>query len=424
TVPGTPAVEPGGSTGEVAADDGAPGAGVPGAEGGAGEETAVTQPAGGNGGATDVGITEGEILLGNISTLTGPVPGLFRGALVGAQAWAAYQNAQGGIHGRKVRIVPADDRFDGNANRAAASDLEKKTFALLGSFSVVEDGGAGVIKQTGVPDIGYALSTARRTLPNQYSPLPAPEGWVLGPLNWYKERKGAAVVTNIAGFYGDVPASESNYRNMKAAAESVGWRYLFDQPLQPTESNYTAYVIRMRQQNARGLVMTFDVSGMARMAKAVQQQGLKLDLPLYGPNAYDRKFLELAGSAAEGTTFWMTNLLFGGEDDHPEVRLFNTYLKKVAPGFSPDVFALYSWASGRLFAQAAAAGPPQMTRKALLEQLSKIDQFDSNGLLAPTGPASKRPSTCFVIVEIRGGRFVRVDPASGYRCDKGGYFRL
>jgi len=75
-----------------------------GGSGGTGSsDPSKTSPAGGNGGATDVGVTKDRISFGNVSTLSGPVPGLFRGALVGAQAWAAMINSQGGIDGRQER---------------------------------------------------------------------------------------------------------------------------------------------------------------------------------------------------------------------------------------------------------------------------------------------------------------------------------
>ncbi|HEY3240069.1 MAG TPA: hypothetical protein VGL92_10930, partial [Acidimicrobiia bacterium] len=53
-------------------------------------------PAGGNGGATDVGVTADTITMGNVSDLGGPVPGLFQGGPYGTQAYFNYINSQGG----------------------------------------------------------------------------------------------------------------------------------------------------------------------------------------------------------------------------------------------------------------------------------------------------------------------------------------
>ena len=72
------------------------------ATGGAGATT--TAPPGDNGGATDVGVTATSITLANVSTVTGPVPGLFAGAVNGTQAYFAYQNSMGGINGRQLKL--------------------------------------------------------------------------------------------------------------------------------------------------------------------------------------------------------------------------------------------------------------------------------------------------------------------------------
>ena len=89
---------------------GAPGNASSAAEGGGGRID--------NGGATDVGVKADSISLGNVSTLTGPVPGLFKGAVYGAQAVIAYQNSQGGIFGRKLKLAVGDDQLSESQNRA------------------------------------------------------------------------------------------------------------------------------------------------------------------------------------------------------------------------------------------------------------------------------------------------------------------
>src|SRR4030095_5029227 len=94
------------------------------------------------GGASDTGVTATEIRVGWVGTLSGPVPGLFRGALIGTNAFFNYLNSQGGLMGRQVKVLPADDALDSGKNRAAHLQLKDKVFSFVGSFSVNDDGGA------------------------------------------------------------------------------------------------------------------------------------------------------------------------------------------------------------------------------------------------------------------------------------------
>jgi hypothetical protein len=55
----------------------------------------------------------------------------------------------------------------------------------------------------------------------------------------------------------------------------------------------------------------------------------------------------------------------------------------------------------------------------VLAALGTVTHFDANGLLAPSNPAGKVPTNCFVVVRVEGGEFVRDHPASGFDCDTG-----
>lgn len=377
------------------------------------------------GGATDVGVTRDRVLIGNVATVSGPVPGLFRGAVAGTQAFAAYQNSRGGVFGRKLVVKTADDRLDGGQNRAHVAALSKEVFAFVGSFSVTDEGGVEELEANGVPDVSFALSRSRQRLATNFSPQPLAPGWRLGPLNYFKEKFGEAVTKKVAGFYTDVASARDAYNGQRAAATATGWEYVYERPLSTAESNYTTDALRMRERGAQAIFMSSDVTNIARMAKAIEQQGVELTLPNYNANAYDARFIELAGSAAEGALIdQMVNMYLGEDREQiPEIGLFLTWMKKAAPGVQPDLFAAFSWASGRLFVQALEAAGPSPTRAGLLGELSKIDDFDANGMLAPAGPASKRPPSCFIIIKVVGGRFVRADPPTGMICDKGGHYR-
>jgi len=394
--------------------------------GGSGTQAAAAASPCADGGSTDVGVTGNSITLGNVSLLTGPVPGLFKGAVVGTQAFFAYQNSLGGVCGRKLQLDARDDQFDSNQNRAQYQDLIGKTFGLVGSFSVVDDGGAQVLSaHPDVPDVSQALSRNHVTVANNFSIAPIVPGWRLGSLNYFKEKFPPDVIQHMAYFVEDTQSAIDAIDGEIKAAQSVGYKFVYHRTVEPTEANFSSDVVAMQQNGVKGIFFAGEVGVFVRMAKAMKQQGFSVPFANWGANAYDPAFITSdAQSATNGALLDQQLAMYAGEDSTlPEVQLFNTWLKRTSPGQHPDIFAAYGWESARLFVQALTAAGAKPTRASVMAQLKKIDNFDGNGMLAPAGPASKRPPTCFIIIKVDNGKFVRADPPSGFICDKGGYFR-
>jgi ABC-type branched-subunit amino acid transport system substrate-binding protein len=384
--------------------------------------SSAAAPAGGNGGAVDVGVTATQVTLGNISTLSGPVPGLFQGAVIGAQAIVAYQNSLGGLFGRKFKLDVRDDQFDTGQNRAATQEELTKAFAFLGSFSLYDDAAVPQIQASGIPDVTYSLSDSRRTMKNNFPPQAAiPGGFQTGPYIYLKGKYPDAV-TKAGTLYGDVPASKASQLAAMAAAESVGWKFVYNRGFQPTETDYTADIVRMKGSGVKLVyLVATDDKATARIAKAMAQQGLKVPLVAN----YMPTMPALAGDAAEGMISAQTFALFAGEDSAsiPEVKLFNDWMQRVKPGSKPDLFAMYSWAAGRMLFKAMEKAGPTAKRADVLDALRTMGNFDSNGMLAPGNPGAKQPATCYVVSTIKGGKYQRLDtPPGKYRCD-GGFHR-
>jgi ABC-type branched-subunit amino acid transport system substrate-binding protein len=169
------------------------------------------------------------------------------------------------------------------------------------------------------------------------------------------------------------------------------------------------------------VLVAADVKGIARIAQQAKQQNFHPDLTILGASAYDPQLIPLGtADALEGMHVYLPSAMYLGEDRgaSKEVDLFLTWLKKTHPNANPDLFTAYGWASARLFVQALQAAGPQAKRATLLAALKNIHQFDSNGLIQAGDPAGKNPGACYVIADIRAGKFVRApDSASGYRCD-------
>jgi ABC-type branched-subunit amino acid transport system substrate-binding protein len=418
---GTAAGPAGGALG-AGAGGGAGGAGGGGGAGSAGPNTA---PPGGNGGATDVGVTGNSITLGNVSTLTGPVPGLFAGAVNGTGAFFAYQNSQGGVFGRQLKLAASDDQFDCGQNKAQTQSDIPKVFAFVGSFSLFDNCGAQVITQTpAVSDVHVALSKDAQSEANGFSPSPLRNGAATGPFQYVKGVHPDAI--GLAGsLVGDVQSAKDAWVGEQATMQSLGYHFSYQRVYEPTETDFTADIVQMKSKGVKLVVLiAADVKGIARIQQAAQQQNWHPEVWLLGASAYDSTYNALAGSAGEGSLIYLPTAMYLGEDSGgiPEVGQFQTWMHRTHPDANADLFAAYGWASARLFVQALQAAGPRATRATLQAALKNTHQFNANGFLAPGDPAGKGPPVCYLMVKVSGGHFSRVDdPPNAYRCD-GTYF--
>src|SRR4051794_19738933 len=107
--------------------------------------------------ASDVGVTPTQITLGNVATLTGPIPGLFQGSPNAVEAYFNYINTtQGGVNGRKLVMKGGDDALTCTGNQTATQDLSTQVFAFVGTFTVLDSCGAKVFQaHPEIPDVSY-----------------------------------------------------------------------------------------------------------------------------------------------------------------------------------------------------------------------------------------------------------------------------
>src|SRR5438067_9960855 len=131
----------------------APGATGPGGGGNASGQTGGGGGADGPNQASDVGVTENEIVIGNITAVDGILGDAFAPPLRGLQAFVQYTNDHGGVHGRQLRLESCNDSEDRTKNLSCAQDLveNKHVFAFLANNSRSEGGSNPYVNQQGVP---------------------------------------------------------------------------------------------------------------------------------------------------------------------------------------------------------------------------------------------------------------------------------
>ena len=131
--------------------------------------------------ATEVGVTASEIHIAVVADVDNPfAPGLFKGAVDGVKAGAAYLNSKaggGGLAGRKVVVDFYDSHLNPNESRNATIQGCENDYALVGTSALfltqVEDivnckDQAG--QATGIPD----MSAVTTGVPESCSPMAFP----------------------------------------------------------------------------------------------------------------------------------------------------------------------------------------------------------------------------------------------------------
>ena len=372
--------------------------------------------------SSTTGVTSKSVTVGNVSIVSGPVPGLFEGAPIGVKAYFAMVNAQGGVHGRKLIVDSKDDAFSGQQNQTETQSAINSDFALVGSFSLFDGFGcAALASNTAVPDVSVTLDAGTDALPNDFSVQPLSGQESLGPVEYYK--KHFPKDTTVGVIVSDVASAKKQIAEQLAAMKSVGYKIGYVEDVNPLQSDFTTSVINMKNAGVNAV----DLGGVDWQDAAIFVQNAATQnwhpglIFTTGP-AYADQFISHAGGPAvtNGIQVGQVYALYLGQDAKtvPAVKQFLTYVKKVNPSWVPDLYTLFGWASADLFVQALKAAGPNPTRGAVIAQLKKITSFTANGLMATSDPPAKTLSPCFLMAVIKNGTYVRELPTgSGFDCD-------
>ena len=388
---------------------------------GSGQKPAIPASAFGD----HTGITARTIRVGNVSTLA--LGGLFKGALVGTEAYADYVNSMGGVNGRRIVVDSGNDNFTGAGNKQATQAVISSDVALVGGFSTFDSfGGVLLAQHPGVPDVSVALDPKTNSLRNVFSPVPLGNGWLEGPLQYFKKQFPTAVKA-VGVLIADLPSSQAQWQDEQYVMRKVGYRVIYDHTYNQTQVDFTQNVIAMRNQGVKALFIDqMPAIYAGSLLKDLNQQGFHPRIVL-GAAAYSNQLVTASGGppAVDGAYLNQSSSLYLGGDKAtiPAVANFLHWVNVASPGFKPDLFTMYGWVSGALFAQALKKAGSDPSRGSILAALSKVTTFDGNHIITPTNPAAKTVSNCYLLGRVVSGQFQRVDdpPANsstnGYRCD-------
>ncbi len=366
-------------------------------------------------GPAGTGVTANKISVATLADISGVQPGLFQSAHQAARAATAYINSRGGICGRQLEVLPLDSKTDSGGNRAAMLEACAKAFAVVGSMSAFDDGSASPGRDCGIPDVSAITTNAAKfNAPNVFPIFP--NGGALATTSArYIANRYPDVIKKAAIFWLNQAVTKNNATARQKAWQSVGFNFIYQQEVQVLEANYTRFVIEMQNRGVQYVNMVSDFQSIVRLQKSMRQQNFVPKVRDWDSVAYDQDFLS-EPTVVEGSLVFLSTALFEEANSNPEMKLYSDWLQRGSPGATPDYFGIHTWSAFRLFQVLASGIGPDISREKMLAALKAVKEWNGNGLHGPHQLGAKLPSPCSLYVQAKAGKFVRVDPASGFNC--------
>ncbi|MBI1922521.1 MAG: ABC transporter substrate-binding protein [Geobacter sp.] len=352
------------------------------------------------------------IKIGALFAVTGPAAFLGEPERNTAQMVVDEINKGGGIKGRKLELVVYDTQGDSTKAVQAATRLikEDNVVAIIGpsttgdSMAVIP-----VVEKAKIPMVSCAAGM-KITDPVKKWVFKTAQNDTLAVEKIYehlKKRKVSRVaILTVSDSFGS-----SGREQLKAQAAKFGIQILVDDTYGPKDTDMTSQLTKVRGTQAEALICWGTNPGPAVIARNAKQLGLKM--PLYMSHGVSsKKFIELAGDAAEGIMIpsgrvIVADLLPKSDKQKKSLMAFvkdyqNHYRKE------GDHFGGHAWDAVMLLKGAIEKGGA--TPDGIRNQLEKTRNFAGIGGIFNYSPADHAGLTkdAFVLVEIKKGDWVLV----------------
>ncbi len=355
------------------------------------------------------GVTAKAITLGLVSAESGVASSTFGDSATGVEARIDLQNAEGGVDGRKLKLISVDDESTTLGNATAVADLiSKPVFGVMSDTTELE-GGAPALLKAGVPVTEQSAVTG---LEPQYTDEftyvqgadPTPPTTTLPVL--FK----ALGFKNVAFMSYNDPQDAVALTAFQTSMKDEGLNTCYSALVPIGAVNFTTTVLALKNANCQGLYFPAVESTDIAMATAIQQAGVHIK-QIY-ETGYDQTFLDdsAAVAAAQGQYF---EIVLPLDVSSPAVTTFYTALKKYDPAYKggiPSFGAQTGWTIADEMIEGLKLAGSNPTRSGFIKNLANVTDYTVGGLHPVGVNLSQRwklvGPQCAYFVQLEGSKFL------------------
>ena len=406
------------------------------AEGSGGGDTSATTAGDGEVVAVDApGVTDTEIRFAAFGTNSNnPLGTCVLDCYVnGIEAYFAFRNSEGGVHGREL-VLPTilDDELANNQQRALDITSANDTFAAFSATQIPS--GWGTISDAGMPLYTWSIHPQEmqgRENIFGYTGVLCTECTTRAPSYVASELAGATVTAHLG--YGVSPNSQQCAAAGAEAVELYGEEtglsvgFVDDNLEFGLPNGIGPQVTAMKEAGVDFIAACIDLNGMKTLAQELERQGMG-DVTMYHPNTYDAAFVAEAGDLFEGDYVQVTFRPFEADPGESQLADFQEWMAET--GAEVTEISMIGWINADLAYQGLLAAGPDFSREAVVEATNEITDYTAGGLIPPIdwsrqheAPTQDDPATngspldCFVVVQVQSGAFELVtEPDAPWLC--------
>ena len=360
------------------------------------------------------GVSDNEIDVGSIANVTGPLSSDFAPVVSGVKAYFSMVNAQGGVDGRKLKLVKAeDDQGQASIDLTVAQSLVNyPVFAIVG-VGTPFFGASSFLKSKGTPTFGYVISTDWAKAPGLFGSFGSVLDYATGaPGDAYVAQQLHAQSVGVLA-YGIVQSSAAcqaavtGMRQLGVNVTFVDTNFTFG-------ANPTADVLQMKADHVDLLLTCIDLTGNISFARALQQNSMSIKQIWL--NGYDRSALAQYGPLMNNVYMLVQHVPFEAAQffpgKYPALENYIQQMQKYQPQDTYNDTAMTGWISADLFVTGLRMVGRNLTQKKLIAAINTITDDSSHGIQAPldwtTAHTEATPPFCGAYVVAEAGHFVPV----------------
>jgi Periplasmic binding protein len=349
-------------------------------------------------GATDQGVTSGQILAGVLTDV-----GFTKDPQLEttAKVFTDWCNAAGGIDGRKIVADIHDTQMldvVGATAEACQSD-----FVLAGGSAALDGLAVDTRLKCLLPDFD-AQVVMEQANGSSLQIYPITNGYSYSPYggyyNWLIDKKYPASRDAVGILSGASVITQVDSQILVDTAKAVGGKVVYNGtfPISGV-TDWTPYAETLKNKGVKGFTFYGEPEQLAALEQAMDNIGYKPEWIDANTNSYGTDFISLLGKAAtEQTNYASLPAVYPIEKaaDNPATEQLVKLFAQYAPGQPLTLQDVQAWSAWLIFATSAETCGSALTRLCVYDAALKQTDWTGGGLTAPVNLSdTDAPPTCF-----------------------------